>query len=50
VGVPGLLAIGWVAAQAVAALLWIPAVRLLRQERRGRHRAHVSGLGAPQRR
>jgi hypothetical protein len=50
VGVPGLLAIGWVAAQAVAALLWIPAVRRLRQERRGRHRAHVSGLGAPQRR
>jgi hypothetical protein len=48
VGVPGLLVIGWVAAQAGAALLWIPAVRRFREERR-RVRVVAGERGAPAR-
>lgn len=36
VGVPGLLVVLWVALQTVGALAWIPAVRRLRGEERGR--------------
>lgn len=46
VGVPGLVVIAWVAAQTGAALIWIPAVRRFREERRRRHRLAVSPVGA----
>jgi hypothetical protein len=46
VAVPGLLVIAWVALQAGAAVIWIPAVRRLREERRRRHRLAVSPVGA----
>jgi hypothetical protein len=46
VGVPGLVVIAWVAAQTGAALVWIPAVRRFREERRRRHRLAVSPVGA----
>jgi hypothetical protein len=46
VAVPGLLVIAWVAVQAGAAVIWIPAVRRLREERRRRHRLAVSLVGA----
>jgi hypothetical protein len=36
VGVPGLLVVLWVALQTVGALAWIPAVRRLRGQERGR--------------
>jgi hypothetical protein len=45
VGVPGLLVIAWVAAQAGAALIWIPAVRRFREERRRRHRLRTAATG-----
>ena len=41
VGVPGLLVVLWVALQTVGALAWIPAVRRLRGEERGRESGAV---------
>lgn len=46
VAVPGLLVIAWVAVQAGAAVLWVPAVRRLREERRRRRRLPISSVGA----